>query len=248
MRWNARLALPPVLRNGGNERMEKGRVMKKMFLGLACVAGLAACADGRGQVVDPRYRFSSDAPYDQYRAAREMALTGKGAVPQTVPRAHPYNAPTPAMIASPTAVQRMTGTAAATGAVPASGKGGYYDPATGKRLASTPAARPVTAPVTAVVTAAPAATPAPAPQAVETDALARYAQLQRHAPGTAVFVRAGGSAADAARACARAPNPDAAQLMFLSSGGPEQDPMGMDPDGDGFVCGWTPASYRSGQL
>ena len=103
--------------------------MKKLFLGLACIAGLAACADGRGQVADPRYRFSSDAPYDQYRAAREIALTGRGAVPQTVPRAHPYNAPTPAMIASPTAVQRMSGQGTATataaaGTVPASGNGG----------------------------------------------------------------------------------------------------------------------------
>ena len=227
--------------------------MKKMFLGLACVAGLAACADGRGQVVDPRYRFDSAAPYDTYRAEREMALTGKGAVPQTVPRATPFEAPTPAAIASPTAYQRVqTGTAttatAAAGRAAPSG-GGYYDPATGKKLASAPAARPV-APVPAPAAVAAPVPQAPAPQthAVETDALARYAQLQRHAPGTAVFVRAGGSDADAARACARAPNPDAAQLMFLSSGGPEQDPLGMDPDGDGFVCGWTPTTYRSGQL
>lgn len=225
--------------------MEKGRVMKKMFLGLACVAGLAACADGRGQVVDPRYRFSSDAPYDQYRAAREMALTGRGAVPQTVPRAHPYNAPTPEMIASPTAVQRMSGgttATAAAGTVAASGKGGYYDPATGKRLPSTPAARPATV---AVVATAPAAQAQPS---TSSDALTRYAQSQRHAVGTAVFVRAGGSAADAARACARLPNPDAAQLQFLASGGPQQDPLGMDPDGDGFVCGWTPAAQLASQL
>ena len=231
--------------------MEKGRAMKKMFLGLACVAGLAACADGRGQVVDPRYRFDSAAPYDTYRAEREMALTGKGAVPQTVPRATPFEAPTPAAIASPTAYQRVqTGTAttatAAAGRAAPSG-GGYYDPATGKKLASAPAARPA-APAPAAVAAPVPQAPAPQTQAVETDALARYAQLQRHAPGTAGFVRAGGSDADAARACARAPNPDAAQLMFLSSGGPEQDPMGMDPDGDGYVCGWTPTSYRSGQL
>ncbi len=228
------------------ERMEKGRVMKKLFLGLACIAGLAACADGRGQVADPRYRFSSDAPYDQYRAAREMALTGRGAVPQTVPRAHPYNAPTPAMIASPTAVQRMSGQGTATataaaGTVPASGNGGYYDPATGKRLPSTPAARPATV----------AAAPAPAPQAQPSgsaDALTRYAQSQRHAVGTAVFPRVGGSAADAAKACARSPNPNAAQLQFLASGGPQQDPLGMDPDGDGFVCGWTPATQLASQL
>ncbi|NHF72548.1 hypothetical protein [Paracoccus xiamenensis] len=219
--------------------------MKKMFLGLACLAGLAACADGRGQVADPRYRFSSDAPYDQYRAAREMALTGRGEALLTVPRARPYNAPTPEMIASPTAIQRMSGQTSGTvaaGTVPASGKGGYYDPATGQRLASAPAARPATV-------AAPAAAPAqPAPPERPTDALTRYAESQRHAPGTAIYARAGGSAADAARACARSPNPNAAQLQFLASGGPQQDPMGMDPDGDGYVCGWTPAIQRASQL
>lgn len=222
--------------------------MKKMFLGLACVAGLAACADGQGQVVDPRYQFSSGTPYDKYRAEREMALTGRGAVPKTVPRALPFEAPTPAAIASPTAYQRLqtgttTTTTTAAGTTAPRG-GGYYDPATGKRLASAPAARTVTTVPVAVV----AATPAPQVQVVETDALIRYAQAQRHAPGTAVFVRAGGSAADAARACARAPNADAAQLVFLSAGGPQQDPLGMDPDGDGFVCGWTPAVYQASQL
>ncbi|MBA4489567.1 hypothetical protein [Paracoccus sp. S1E-3] len=220
--------------------------MKKLFLSLACVAGLAACADGRGQVVDPRYRFSSDSPYDQYRAAREMALTGRGAVPQTVPRARPFNAPTPEMIASPTAVQRLSGQTAAKGAVatvPPSGKGGYYDPATGRRLPSAPAAR------TAAVAAAPAASAAPqAHSGGSADALTRYAQSQRHAPGTAIYPRAGGSAAEAARACARFPNPNASQLQFLASGGPQQDPLGMDPDGDGFVCGWTPAVQLAGQL
>ena len=80
------------------------------------------------------------------------------------------------------------------------------------------------------------------------DALTRYAQSQRHAVGTAVFPRAGGSMADAAKACARFPNPDASQLQFLASGGPQQDPLGMDPDGDGFVCGWTPATQLASQL
>ncbi len=80
------------------------------------------------------------------------------------------------------------------------------------------------------------------------DALTRYAQSQRHAVGTAVFPRVGGSAADAAKACARSTNPNAAQLQFLASGGPQQDPLGMDPDGDGFVCGWTPATQLASQL
>jgi len=45
--------------------------------------------------------------------------------------------------------------------------------------------------------------------------------------------------------CATYGSPDAAQRDFLSRGGPERDPRGIDPDGDGFACGWDPAPFRS---
>ena len=35
------------------------------------------------------------------------------------------------------------------------------------------------------------------------------------------------------------------EAAFLAQGGPAVDPLGLDPDGDGFVCGWDPARYRS---
>lgn len=223
--------------------------MKKVLLGLACIAGLSGCADGTGQVLDPRYRFDADRPYDEYRAAREMALTGQGAVPQTVPKARPFAAPTPEQIASPVAYQRywQQRAAATTAVAGAPSGGGYYDPDTGRTLPSN------TVPVTRSVAAAPVAAPAAIPPAhindsPDTDALSRYAGTQRHAPGTAAYTRSGGSDATAARACARHPNADAAQLMFLSSGGPQRDPLGMDPDGDGFVCGWDPTHYRVDRL
>lgn len=44
--------------------------------------------------------------------------------------------------------------------------------------------------------------------------------------------------------CARYPSPDAAQRAFLAEGGPERDPLNLDPDGDGFACGWDPEPYR----
>jgi len=47
------------------------------------------------------------------------------------------------------------------------------------------------------------------------------------------------------RNCAKYTSPDAAQRDFLSRGGPERDPRGIDPDGDGFACGWDPAPYRT---
>lgn len=46
------------------------------------------------------------------------------------------------------------------------------------------------------------------------------------------------------RNCAGYNTPDAAQRDFLTRGGPERDPMGIDPDGDGFACGWDPAPFR----
>jgi hypothetical protein len=48
-----------------------------------------------------------------------------------------------------------------------------------------------------------------------------------------------------ARACARYPSPGLAQEAFLSRGGPERDPLGLDSDGDGYACGWDPAPFRN---
>lgn len=45
------------------------------------------------------------------------------------------------------------------------------------------------------------------------------------------------------RNCARYNSADDAQRAFLSRGGPERDLMGLDPDGDGFACGWDPAPF-----
>lgn len=44
--------------------------------------------------------------------------------------------------------------------------------------------------------------------------------------------------------CAEYNSPDAAQRDFLARGGPERNARGLDPDGDGFACGWDPAPFR----
>jgi len=46
------------------------------------------------------------------------------------------------------------------------------------------------------------------------------------------------------RNCASYESADEAQRDFLARGGPERDPRGIDPDGDGFACEWDPAPYR----
>lgn len=45
------------------------------------------------------------------------------------------------------------------------------------------------------------------------------------------------------RNCATYNSADAAQRDFLARGGPTRDPRGIDPDGDGFACGWDPAPF-----
>lgn len=45
------------------------------------------------------------------------------------------------------------------------------------------------------------------------------------------------------RNCAEYLTDDDAQRDFLARGGPELDRRGLDPDGDGFACGWDPAPF-----
>ena len=46
-------------------------------------------------------------------------------------------------------------------------------------------------------------------------------------------------------ACAEFASQDLAQEEFLRRGGPERDPLNLDPDGDGFACWWDPEPYRA---
>lgn len=46
------------------------------------------------------------------------------------------------------------------------------------------------------------------------------------------------------RNCVKYRSADAAQRDFLANGGPERDRRGIDPDGDGFACGWDPAPFK----
>lgn len=76
--------------------------------------------------------------------------------------------------------------------------------------------------------------------------IVNYALETQNDRGAAVYKRIGiNLAGRAQRACARYPSPDRAQMDFLSSGGPERDRLGLDPDGDGFACDWNPAPFRA---
>ena len=75
--------------------------------------------------------------------------------------------------------------------------------------------------------------------------IVEFALSTRHNPGTQMYRRGGISFTSPERACARYPSADLAQEAFLDRGGPDRDPLGVDPDGDGFACGWDPRPFRA---
>jgi len=76
--------------------------------------------------------------------------------------------------------------------------------------------------------------------------IVQYALDTSHLRGTRVYSRAGiNMFARAQRNCAEYASADHAQIDFLSKGGPTRDRMGLDPDGDGYACGWDPSPYRT---
>ena len=73
-----------------------------------------------------------------------------------------------------------------------------------------------------------------------------FALSTSNAVGQPLYRRSGFNAdARFQRACARYATADEAQRAFLSRGGPQDDPMGVDPDGDGFACFWDPGPFRA---
>lgn len=72
-----------------------------------------------------------------------------------------------------------------------------------------------------------------------------FALSTNHPVGTRVYARAGfNGAARAERNCRDYASPDLAQIDFLQRGGPKRDRRGLDPDGDGYACGWDPTPFR----
>lgn len=73
--------------------------------------------------------------------------------------------------------------------------------------------------------------------------IADYALKTTNDPGTALYHRSG-SLRNSANSCAKFSSPDLAQQAFLAKGGPDRDRLNLDPDGDGFACGWDPRPFR----
>ncbi|MEZ7814020.1 MAG: hypothetical protein ACI9O0_000067 [Paracoccaceae bacterium] len=76
------------------------------------------------------------------------------------------------------------------------------------------------------------------------DPVARYALKTTHDMGQALYPRGAVALLDRVIACDIYVGPEEAQLAFLTAGGPQKDPRGLDGDGDGFACTWDPRPYR----
>ncbi|HHL21753.1 MAG TPA: hypothetical protein ENJ52_09525 [Aliiroseovarius sp.] len=76
-----------------------------------------------------------------------------------------------------------------------------------------------------------------------------YALATNNPVGQPLYRRSGAFAESRfTRNCAKYTSPDAAQEDFLRRGGPERDSKGLDPDGDGFACYWSPEPFRQARL
>ena len=76
--------------------------------------------------------------------------------------------------------------------------------------------------------------------------IVEYALASTHPAGSKVYRRSGfSSQAKYQRNCGKYASADQAQIDFLGRGGPNRDRLGLDPDGDGYACGWDPAPFRN---
>ena len=192
--------------------------------------------------------------YGKYNAQREAALTG---------------APTVAAGAQPIMGGGVTGGAigaAPLGSAPAAPATGFSTDRIGAAInaasgsaasgSAAPASPSMGAPLSALP-ASPAAAPlAPAPgpatpanqlptRAGDGPNLVQYAISTTNPVGQQAYDRSSLQLRDPAKVCQSYGSADKAQAAFLDAGGPEKDRKGLDPDGDGFACGWDPTPFRN---
>jgi hypothetical protein len=189
--------------------------------------------------------------YQTYLAQREAELSGqRPAQVQSQTQAQtqtntavgaPLSAVNPAVMAAAPVAAAPLADPATSAAV---GDGALGAEALAALAATAPGGSPAMASTTP--TAAPVAAPVIAPvQGATGPNLAAYALAATNAPGQSVYTRSGLHMVGADKACAKYISPDLAQMAFLEKGGPQKDPGNLDPDGDGFACGWDPRPLQT---
>lgn len=87
--------------------------------------------------------------------------------------------------------------------------------------------------------------PVPTRPASVGPSVVNYAIATSHPMGQRVYARSPLGRGRHAENCAAYRSADLAQEDFLARGGPNRDPLVLDPDGDGYACAWDPAPYRA---
>lgn len=193
--------------------------------------------------------------YEDYLHQRESELKGAGVQTGATPAdggygTSGYGATPVTSAAGIAAAQGTTGTdAAATG-----GSGSIGADTLAALRATAPAGDSAPAETVAPVVAATGSVGAPlnamSPAAMPAGGgagpnLAAYALAAKNAPGQSVWPRGGLRLSSSDKACKKYLSPDLAQMAFLQRGGPQKDPLNLDPDGDGFACGWDPRPFQA---
>lgn len=75
--------------------------------------------------------------------------------------------------------------------------------------------------------------------------IAEYAIATTNPVGVSLYSRPRIYLVNIKAACLKFTSSDLAQQAFLANGGPNKDPKGLDPDGDGFACDWDPRPFRA---
>ena len=216
--------------------------MRLSVISLAVLAPLALVACGPTVPESgPGVGFND---YNSYNAQREAALTN--------------GAPMVAAGAQPIMGGGVSG--GAIGAAPAAPATGFSTERIGAAIGAasggasgTPPAPGAPLSATDPMTAAPM-TPAPGPavpldqlptRAGEGPNLVQYALTTSNPVGQPVYDRSSLQLRNPEKACAAFGSADKALAAFLDAGGPQKDRKGLDPDGDGFACGWDPTPFRN---
>lgn len=232
----------------------------RFFLGAMGLAVLSACApaipdSGVGVDSGTGVGFGSYDAYQREKAAREAALAGSALPPPAAVSSETLQAAggahaDPARIAADTrAALDLGATGAPLGDVPPAvvdlagiSQENSFEAVGAERTIEEDAAR---------IAQTRAQYEVVQPQAIGSRPsdvgpnIVAYALASTQAIGTPVYRRVGlNKDGKFARNCAQYPSPDQAQLDFLRRGGPERDPLGLDPDGDGYACSWDPRPFR----
>ncbi|UWR21552.1 hypothetical protein [Sulfitobacter sp. S190] len=232
------------------------------------VAVLAACQPGQPE--DSRFGVGFDQTFDAQRANRDAALAQSSVPAPAGVSAQPLPAPgsaeataaqTSAVLAQtdPDAAARQAAAAANSGVAPVNAspsnpapavldsatgisRENNFDAVSGQRSIESDAQR-----IAANRAQYQVIQPQAVPERTATGPnIVAYALATSHPVGTKLYSRFSlAPAAKYNRNCGQFKHQDQAQIAFLAEGGPERDPKGMDPDGDGYACTWDPSVYRN---